>query len=138
MISIPRHWRADAVGMLLSAACMLHCLLLPTVIGVGIGGTLAGLDTEWTHVVMLALVVPVSGLAFVGGWIRHRRVAVVVLGTAGVVLLALAAFVVHPYAGKVGDAMVTTLGGALLAVAHWRNRDCPCPHDETTHAAQVA
>ncbi|MEO0615953.1 MAG: MerC domain-containing protein [Pseudomonadota bacterium] len=130
-----KHTRADALGMLLSAICMLHCLLLPALIVFGVGGALAGFDNEWTHIVLLTVVVPVSAIAFVGGWIRHRRVTVLALGTLGVALLALAAFVLHPYFGKTADALVTTAGGALLAVAHWRNRDCSCPHDGAPRAA---
>lgn len=123
--------------MLLSAACMMHCLLLPVLVAYGIGGLLTGLDTDWTHVVMLAIVIPVSGLALVGGWLRHRRAPVLVLGVTGVALLALAAFVVHPFFGKAADALVTTLGGGLLAIAHWRNRDCSCPHEGHTHVAPL-
>ena len=130
-----KHIRADALGMLLSAICMLHCLLLPVLIAFGVGGAVTGFDSEWTHIVLLAVVVPVSAIAFVGGWIRHRRLAVLALGTLGVALLALAAFVLHPYFGKTADALVTTAGGALLAVAHWRNRDCSCPHGGTPQAA---
>lgn len=137
LISLRRHSRADAIGILLSAACMLHCLLLPVVVAYGVGGLVMGLDTEWTHVVMLAIVIPVSGLALVGGWVRHRRATVLALGVAGVALLALAAFVFHPYFGKTADALVTTLGGGLLAVAHWRNRDCSCPHERQMHAAPL-
>lgn len=128
LISLRQHSRADLIGMLLSFACMLHCLLLPGLIAVGIGGLLMDVDSEWTHVIMLAIVLPISGLALVGGWVRHRRANVVVLGLAGLVLLALAAFLVHDQFGRTADALVTTLGGALLALAHWRNRDCSCPH----------
>ena len=129
------HTRADALGLLLSAICMLHCLLLPVLIAFGVGGAVTGLDSEWTHVVLLASVVPISAIAFVGGWIRHRRMQVLALGTLGVALLALAAFVLHPYFGKTADALVTTAGGALLAVAHWRNRDCSCSHGDSPRTA---
>ena len=137
MIPIPRHSRADVAGMLLSAVCMMHCLLLPALVAWGIGGAIAGYDSEWTHIVMLGFVLPVSGLALAGGWLRHRRVAVLALGVAGVVCLALAAFVVHPHLGATADALVTTLGGALLATAHWRNRDCSCPHTRSPGAASL-
>lgn len=123
--------------MLLSAACMLHCLLLPALVAYGVGGLFTGLDTEWTHIFLLAVVVPVSGIAFFGGWVRHRRAPVLALGVAGVALLAIAAFLLHPYYGKAADALVTTLGGALLVIAHWRNRDCSCPHEGHAHDAPL-
>ncbi|MEO0346195.1 MAG: MerC domain-containing protein [Pseudomonadota bacterium] len=131
---LQRHTRADGLGMLLSAICMLHCLLLPVLIAFGVGGAVTGLDSEWTHIVLLTVVVPISAIAFVGGWLRHRRTAVLALGALGVALLALAAFVLHSHVGKTADAIVTTAGGAVLAFAHWRNRDCSCAHDGTTRA----
>ncbi|MEL6447470.1 MAG: MerC domain-containing protein [Pseudomonadota bacterium] len=131
---LQKHTRADALGVMLSAICMLHCLLLPVLIAFGVGGAVTGLDSEWTHIVLLTVVVPVSAVAFVGGWIRHRRIAVLALGTLGVALLALAAFVLHTHVGKTADAIVTTAGGAVLAIAHWRNRDCSCPHDGAPRA----
>ena len=136
--SLRRHARADAFGMLLSALCMLHCLLLPALVAYGIGGLVVGLDTEWTHLLLLAVVIPVSGVAFIGGWIRHRRVAVLALGIAGVALLALAAFVLHPYYGKTADVSVTTLGGALLIIGHWHNRDRSDLHEGRATDAPLA
>lgn len=117
---------------------MLHCLLLPVLIAFGVGGALAGFDSEWTHMIMLGFVIPVSGIAFVGGWVRHRRASVLALGILGVALLALAAFVLHEHAGRIADAAVTTLGGAVLAIAHWRNRDCSCPHEGADRTATVS
>lgn len=123
--------------MLLSAVCMLHCLLLPALAAFGIGSMVVGLDTEWTHIFLLAIVVPLSAVAFFGGWLRHRRVTVLALGITGVALLALAAFVLHPYYGKTADALVTTLGGAMLIVAHWHNRDDSRPPEGLTHEAPL-
>ncbi len=125
--SLRRHAKADAFGIVLSAVCMLHCLMLPALVAYGVGGLFVGLDTEWTHIFLLAIIVPLSGIAFIGGWIRHRRASVLALGVTGVVLLAIAAFVLHPFYGKTADVIVTTLGGAMLVVAHWRNRDRGVP-----------
>ncbi len=123
--------------MLLSAVCMLHCLLLPALVAYGVGGLVTGLDTEWTHLLLLAIVVPVSGVAFFGGWLRHRQPLVLVLGATGVALLALAAFVLHTHFGKTADVVVTTFGGALLIVAHWHNRDCDSPQERSADDAPL-
>ncbi|MEM7610792.1 MAG: MerC domain-containing protein [Pseudomonadota bacterium] len=122
-----RHSRVDLAGILLSAVCMLHCALIPVLILAGVGGDLiwpGGRD--WTHIIMLGVVVPVSGLALAGGWIRHRRQRVIKLGAIGIGLLAFAAFFAHDYMGHTADAVITTLGGAVLAYAHWQNRHCGC------------
>ncbi|MEL6869274.1 MAG: MerC domain-containing protein [Pseudomonadota bacterium] len=126
MLEPVKHTRADIVGMLLSFICMLHCLLLPLIVVLGIAGERWLLNDEWAHIVMLGFVIPISGVALIGGWLRHRRMTVIALGLVGVVLLAVAALVLHDHAGVWADAAVTTIGGGLLAVAHWRNRRCGC------------
>lgn len=123
-----RHSRIDLAGIMLSAVCMLHCMLLPVVVLAGVGADMLWhADQDWTHQVMLALVIPISGLALAGGWVRHRRPRVLMMGIAGVALLAFAALYAHDHLGVAADALLTTMGGGLLAIAHWRNRDCPCP-----------
>ncbi len=123
------HSRIDIAGMLLSAVCMLHCLLLPVVVVAGVGsGMLWAGDQDWTHQIMLGLVVPVSGIALAGGWVRHRRQRVLALGIVGIIILTYSAVFAHDQLGHTADALLTTLGGGLLALAHWRNRDCGCTH----------
>ncbi|MEO0575866.1 MAG: MerC domain-containing protein [Pseudomonadota bacterium] len=126
MLKPIQHTRADFVGMLLSFVCMLHCLLLPVIVVLGIAGEQWLANDEWTHMIMLGLVIPISGIALVGGWLRHRQLAVLGLGLAGMALLAFAALYLHDHVGAMSDAIVTTIGGGLLAVAHWRNRRCGC------------
>lgn len=101
-------------------------MLLPVLLLFGLLGDHFFVSGDWTHIIMLAIVVPVSGLALYGGWTRHRRVDVLNLGLAGLALLAFAAFFAHDALGHTTDAVLTTLGGVLLAIAHWRNRDCGC------------
>lgn len=126
MLESVKHTRADIVGMLLSFICMLHCLLLPVIVVLGIAGEHWMLNDEWTHTIMLGLVIPISGVALAGGWLRHRSLFVLGLGVAGMTLLAIAALYLHDHVGPWSDAMVTTIGGGLLALAHWRNRRCGC------------
>jgi hypothetical protein len=126
---VKNHARIDAVGMLLSAFCMLHCVALTALLLSG--GALASFwrdGEDLTHVIMLAVVVPVSVIAFGGGWLRHRRADVVWLGAIGILTLALAALFAHDHYGASADAGLSIAGGAALAVAHWRNRRrCGCP-----------
>lgn len=126
LIEFRRHSRADLIGISLSVICMLHCLMLPVLLLMGLLGSQFNVESEWTHIIMLVFVVPISGIAFIGGWMRHKRVNVVALGTAGIALLAFAALYAHDALGQTADAALTTTGGLLLAIAHWRNRDCGC------------
>lgn len=127
------HARMDALGMLLSAFCALHCVAL-TALLVFSGPAAAFWRTgeDLTHVVMLTVVVPVSVVAFGGGWLRHRRADVVLLGATGALTLAAGALVAHERFGAGADAALSIAGGAMLALAHWRNRQrCACPAGAT-------
>lgn len=126
MLEPVKHTRADLVGMLLSFVCMLHCLLLPVVVVLGIASEQWFVNDDWTHIIMLGIVIPISGIALIGGWLRHRRLVVLGLGITGIALLAVAALYMHDHVGVWADAIVTSLGGGILAVAHLRNRSCGC------------
>lgn len=127
LITPRKHSRMDVAGMALSFICLLHCLLLPVMVVYGVLASDGDGSRDWTHVIMLAIILPVSGIALAGGWIRHRRADVLRLGLLSIVLLTFSALVAHDYLGHTFDAVLTTIGGALLALAHWRNRDCGCP-----------
>lgn len=131
----------DAVGIGLSAACMVHCLALPALIVVlpqisewmGAGHTL--------HYV-LAIVLPlVAGVALVSGYVKHRSGLSLVLGGLGLAFVWLALFipgcvacdttgatdVAHSHspriAGLPAHNVVTSVGSILLIAAHainWR------------------
>lgn len=128
------HARIDLLGILLSAICALHCVALTALLVSG--GAMAALwrsGEDLTHVVMLTIVVPVSVIALGGGWLRHRRNDVAMLGAAGIAALAAGALIVHARFGAGADAALSIAGGAALAVAHWRNRQrCGCPGAATT------
>ncbi|MEL6368063.1 MAG: MerC domain-containing protein [Pseudomonadota bacterium] len=124
---VREHATIDRVGMLLSAACVLHCALIPLILIFGsthaFGG--AAMD-EFIHIAMGVVVIPVSGLAFWGGWLRHRRDHVLVIGALGMLLIVVGATVMHDWLGLVGDIVVTTAGSVLLIYAHWQNQACGC------------
>ena len=122
-----RHARMDRIGIILSVICMVHCALIPLALALGVVSHASGVVTEaWAHLIMLVVVIPVSGLALAGGWLRHRRNDVLGWGLLGMVLLALAATIIHEQWGFVADALVTTAGGGILMYAHWQNRACSC------------
>ena len=107
--------------MALSGLCLLHCLALslaavaaPVVVGLGFDG-------GWTHVVMLALVIPLSAVALPRGYREHRRNAVLWLGGAGLTLLVLGATLGHHVYGPVADTALTMAGAVVLGLAHVMN-----------------
>lgn len=122
--------RWDGVGQLLSALCIVHCVLLPLVLGFLPVAFAAALEGEAVHHGLLALVGVSALAAFVPGWRLHRRPLAPVLAALGVALLVGAAFAVPEDATGPWETGLTLAGGVVLAVAHGRNRtlcrDC-CP-----------
>jgi len=114
--------RLDQAAICLSAACLAHCLLVPVLLVVAPWLSLGVLGEEWFHLTMIVLIIPLSLVAFRLGLRQHGHRRVFALGMAGLALITLAAvleathWVSHTWA-----AVVTSAGGVLLIVAHWRN-----------------
>lgn len=124
--------RWDGVGQLLSALCIVHCILLPVVLGllpVAVAGVLAH---ESVHRWLLALVATSALASFVPGWRRHRRTSAAGLAVLGGALLVGGAFLVPEDATGPWETGLTLAGGLVMAAAHGRNRslcrDC-CPSE---------
>lgn len=108
--------RLDRVGVILSGLCAVHCvagLVLVTVLGLS-GGFLLN---PAIHEVGLVLAVGIGAIGLGVGVMRHRRIGVLLTGLLGLALMATAMRLEHgPH-----EALLTIVGVALLASAHWRN-----------------
>lgn len=116
--SIRRFALPDGLGMLLSGLCIAHCLVLPVVAATA--PVLAGGENHF-HLLMLALVIPVSVWALADGCQRHRRGGVFAAGMLGICLLAFGATVGHNYFGLTVDRVFTVSGALVLAASHLAN-----------------
>jgi hypothetical protein len=109
-----------AVGATL--ACLVHCIALPVILA-----ALPALSSvvpipETFHILALAFAVPATGGALYVGYRHHRLAAPLMVGGAGIVLLALG--VLH-WGETPLEAPITILGSLLIAGAHvanWRLR----------------
>lgn len=119
-LAAPSRW--DGVGQLLSALCVVHCVVLPAVLGLLPAAAARWLSGEETHQGLLALALMGALAAFIPGWRAHRRVAVPVLAVSGLTMLAAGAFLVPEGVGEGWEVGLTLGGGLLMAVAHGRNR----------------
>lgn len=109
-----------AVGA--SALCLIHCLALPLLIA-ALPAIASRFDPgEGFHLGVLLFAIPTSAFALIEGWRRHRWVAPLFVGSAGLALLALGLAFESWVAVETG---VTVAGSVLLAGAHivnWRRR----------------
>lgn len=104
-----------------SFACVVHCLALPALIAL-LPAWSAWLDLpEAFHIWILASALPFSLAVLLGAARRRRWFGPLWLGCAGLALMCLGLVVGHHHL----EALVTSLGAALLAAAHvmnWRQR----------------
>ena len=118
---LPVSW-LDRLGIGVSAFCLLQCLALPVVLVLAPTLSAGFLSHEIFHVVLLAIILPVSGLAYTLGYLRHRNPRIWVPALAGLAFLVLAAWLEHRHAlPALGIAAVTSVGGILLIVGHLLN-----------------
>ena len=116
---------ADSAGLLdrtaiaLSGLCVLHCLAMPLVLL--LLPFLGQLTDGHFHLQMLIVVVPVSTIALSLGYRRHRRLAVLAAGAAGLLLLFVGGTWMHYEIGIIADRATTIAGSLLLASAHFYN-----------------
>lgn len=111
----------DRFAMILSAACMVHCMATPffvallPVVGVSL------LSDEAFHQFLLFLVVPASIWGLTSGCRRHRELGIAAIGAVGLTILISAGIAGHALYGEGGERMVTIVGSALVAIAHLMN-----------------
>lgn len=119
--------RLDQLAVLLSASCLVHCLLGPALIVLlpALGSTIFA-HSEF-HILLLFFIVPISGVALTLGSMRHGRREVWVLGGLGIATLVFGALLFHSLAHDDGhghtlaEQLWTSAGGLVLAAAHILN-----------------
>ncbi len=109
----------DSAAVLLSALCLVHCLLLPLIIA-GLP-LFAQFSEGHLHAQMLVVVVPLSVVALGIGFRGHRNRSIIASGATGLMLLIIGATLAHGYLGIFADRLFTIAGAFVLATAHYHN-----------------
>ncbi len=110
----------DRLAIGLSAICLVHCAA--TVIFVATLATAGGvLLHPMIHEAGLGLAILLAIVGLGRGMLQHRRLVPVILGGAGIALMAIALTVPH----GASEAVYTMFGVALVAGAHLLNRRAP-------------
>ena len=122
----------DTLAIVLSGTCMVHCLALPLLVTLFpiVQGSL--LSEQYFHLIMLVLILPTSLVALTIGCRKHKDPMTIVLGGTGLVLLSFTALFGHGTFGELGERVVTSFGGLILAAAHIQNYRC-CRADNCNH-----
>ncbi|MDG5752016.1 MerC domain-containing protein [Qipengyuania sp. XHP0211] len=114
--TLPIRRRLDRVGIFLSGACALHCLLSIVIVsGLGIGGEFF-LSPD-IHRYGLLLATLIAGVAIGWGALRHRMAAPFVIAMTGLTFMGAALAVPHGYK----EAILTIIGVALVSLGHILN-----------------
>lgn len=116
--SKPSNW-LDGAAVLLSTLCLVHCLALPLIVA-GLP-VLAQYSEGHLHAQILVVVLPLSTLALILGFHRHRDWKILLGGAAGMLLLIIGATFAHQQLGIATDRAFTIAGSLTLATAHFFN-----------------
>jgi MFS superfamily sulfate permease-like transporter len=109
----------DRMALALSGLCLLHCLLLPFLVAVL--PFLGQFSDDHLHAELLIVVLPVSIIALILGYRRHRNIGVVAWGAAGLIVLTIGGTIAHSVYGLLLDRTMTVVGSITLAITHYRN-----------------
>lgn len=107
----------DGAAITVSLACMAHCLLVPTLLIAAPWLVPALWADESFHLLAVATAVPLSMLGLGHGYRRHRRRALLLLATMGLLMMVAGALLVS----EALETPLTVIGAATVAFAHLRN-----------------
>ena len=111
----------DRAAIGLSLACALHCLIAPLTVSLYPSVITASLQDERIHFALLAFVIPISASSLTMGCRLHKKLPVVGLGLAGILILILSALLGHDVGGESLEVAGTLLGSGVVACSHLLN-----------------
>ena len=112
----------DRIGIGISVFCLLQCLALPFALLFAPLASVGLFSHELFHLVLLAVILPVSLLAFGLGFMRHRNLRMWFPAGIGFGLLIVAAALEQYHLlGPAWIAGITSMGGLGLIIGHWLN-----------------
>ena len=111
----------DRAGICVSVLCLAQCLALAAVVVIGPLASLGIFGTDAFHRLLLAVILPVSLLAFGLGLRRHGNLRMLVPGLSGLAVLVVTAGLEAAGMNGMKAAAMTSLGGMLLITGHLLN-----------------
>ena len=126
---------SDKLAITLSAVCVAHCLLTPSLLIFSSGFLFSFLENELIHKLILLCTLPISILALALGYKNHKTINFLLIGVIGLTMLVGAIFLGEILFGEFGEKGITLIGSIFIAYSHYNNyricidSDCLC-HDE--------
>jgi hypothetical protein len=117
---------ADRIGIVLSGACLVHCLVLPIVLPL-LTMTADAAENPVVHLVLALLILPTTLWAARHGYTHHRNAVIVALLAAGGLIITIGLLagvelgVMLHLSGEAVERVLTVIGSVLLVSGHWRN-----------------
>ena len=126
---------SDKLVITLSAVCVAHCFLTPSLLIFSSGFLFSFLENELIHKLILLCTLPISILALALGYKNHKTINFLLIGVIGLTMLVGAIFLGEILFGEFGEKGITLIGSIFIAYSHYNNyricidSDCLC-HDE--------
>ncbi len=119
----------DALGIVASSVCLVHCLALPLVL-LCIPTFASGLlRDDRTHYVLAFFVTAFCLSAVVPGFLCHKKLPVLLVMSAGLSLVLFATFASGSIVGQSFEIPLITVGNLMVVTAHMLNRKLlSCSH----------
>ena len=122
---------SDKLAITLSAVCVAHCFITPSLLIFSSGFLFSFLENE----LILLCTLPISILALALGYKNHKTINFLLIGVIGLTMLVGAIFLGEILFGEFGEKGLTLIGSIFIAYSHYNNyricidSDCLC-HDE--------
>ena len=129
---IVTRYLSDKLAIVFSAACTLHCLMVPSFLIVTSGFFTLSIHNELIHYLLLSLAIPISLFWLNSVLKKHTKPAFFYVGIFGLATLVSAIFIGEIIFDNFGEEILSVLGSAMVVYAHYRNYrtckeiDCRC------------
>ena len=113
----------DNLGITISAACAIHCVLLPAILIIAPYSFLASHEF---HETLIYFILPFAAIAFFLGCKKHGDLKVLLMGSLGIILLG-TSLLIHEvfhseqHSEEFMTILITIAGSVILILSHLRN-----------------
>ena len=114
----------DNLGITISSACAIHCVLLPAILIISPYSFLASHEF---HETLIYFIIPFAVIAFFLGCRKHGDLKVLFMGSLGIILL-ITSLLIHEihhseqHSEEFTTILITIAGSITLILSHLRNR----------------